>query len=383
MMNNKILNHVMQLVTCALLLTAVAINKNGKVAGCRIGDNSSHTEAALTDATNSSSPEAALTDATNSGDLATAASLAAASGDTMVLSSIGIADRVIGYAGTTPVEISIANGRIVRVTPLKNDESPTFFKSLTDEGLFERWNGMTPDEAINANVNAVSGATYSSAAVISTVRLTVADYVDSQPSALSGIFSWKLLITLLVTLCAVLLPFISKSRTARLAQLALNVAVIGFWSHSFISMSLIVNAISNGLSLSTGIIPAVLLLVGFVMPFFGKPSHYCNHVCPLGSLQELAGVVKKHKWQPSAPLLKWLNGLREALWIALLLVMAVGAGFDLMDYEAFTVFMLDQASPVVIVMACAFVVLSVFTPRPYCRFVCPTGSILKYSQSTK
>ena len=91
--------------------------------------------------------------------------------------------------------------------------------------------------------------------------------------------------------------------------------------------------------------------------------------------------MKKHKWQPSPGVLKWLNGFREALWIALLLVMAVGAGFDLMDYEAFSAFMLDQASPVVIVMACAFLVLAVFVPRPYCRFVCPTGSLMKFAQS--
>lgn len=360
----QILTHILHLLTCLLLFTAVAVNKNGKVCGYSIGNRDM----------------VALAGSGAEADVADVASEMLAA-DTVVISSIGIADKVIGYAGTTPVEISIANGRIVSVTPLDNDESPRFMRSVVESGLFDRWNGLTLNEAVNVDVDAVSGATYTSTAAIKTVRLTISHYVKSQPSPLEGVFSWKLIITLLVIVCSVMLPMFFHSRVARLVQLAVNVAVIGLWSHSFISMSLIVNAISNGLDLTTGIIPAVLLLIGFVMPFFGKPGHYCNHVCPLGSLQELAGAVKKHKWQPSPGVLKWLNGFREALWIALLLVMAVGAGFDLMDYEAFSAFMLDQASPVVIVMACAFLVLAVFVPRPYCRFVCPTGSLMKFAQS--
>lgn len=365
----RIINHILQLFTCLLLLTAIAINKNGKVARYDIGG--SNTESQIAAANENIIASRSVHNAS------------ATTADTVVISSIGIADKVIGYAGTTPVEISIANGRIVSVVPLDNDESPAFMRSVTESGLFDRWNGLTPDEAITAGVDAVSGATYTSSAVIKSVRLTMAHYADTQTSPLAGIFSWKLAITLLVIVFGVVLPFYSKNRTARYAQLVLNVAVIGLWSHSFISMSLIVNSISNGFDLATGIIPAVLLTVGFVMPFFGKPGHYCNHVCPLGSLQELAGAARKHKWQLSPTTLKWLNAFREALWIALLLVMAVGAGFDLMDYEAFSAFMLGKADTAVLIMACTFIVLSVFIPRPYCRFVCPTGSILKFSQSEK
>ena len=355
-----IITHILHLATCLLLLAAVAVNKNGKLAGYEFGA--------------AAQPAA---------ETVVAAVEATSSGDTTVVSSIGVADKVIGYAGTTPVEIRIVDDRIASVTPLPNDESPRFMQSVTESGILSRWNGLSLHEAVSADVDAVSGATYTSTAVIKTVRLTLSHYANSQPSPLAGVFSWKLLITLIAIACSVAMPFFFHSRAARYAQLVVNVAVIGFWSHSFISLSLMVNTLANGLDLATGIVPAALLLVGFVMPFFGKPGHYCNHVCPLGSLQELAGAARRHKWQPSPSLLKWLNGFRQALWIALLLVMAIGAGFDIMDYEAFSAFMLLQASPVVLVMALCFVLLSVFTPRPYCRFVCPTGSLLKFSQSAK
>ena len=361
-MDNKLLNRFLHLITCALLLTAVAINKNDKVAGFSFE-----------------------TDGVRSDSVAkyTSPIVASTAGDTVWLSSKGIADKIIGYAGTTPVKIAIVGNKIAKVIPLENDETPSFFASLEDAGIFDRWTGLSPKDALNAKIDAVSGATYSSTAVIKTVQTTLGRYIDSQPSPWSGIFSWKLIITLLVIVSGVTLPFIFKSRAARYMQLALNVAIIGFWSNSFISLSLIVNSISNGFSLTTGIIPATLLIIGFIFPLFGKPNHYCNHICPLGSLQELAGASCRKKWKMNNSLVKWLNVVRETLWISLLLLMSIGIGFNLMDYEAFSIFMLNQADTAVVIMACVFILLSLFVPRPYCRFVCPTGSVMKFAQSTK
>ena len=128
----QILTHILHLLTCLLLLTAVAVNKNGKVCGYSIGNRDM----------------VALAGSGAEADVADVASEMLAA-DTVVISSIGIADKVIGYAGTTPVEISIANGRIVSITPLDNDESPRFMRSVVESGLFERWNGLTLDEVVD------------------------------------------------------------------------------------------------------------------------------------------------------------------------------------------------------------------------------------------
>ncbi|NLF43947.1 MAG: 4Fe-4S binding protein, partial [Bacteroidales bacterium] len=34
----------------------------------------------------------------------------------------------------------------------------------------------------------------------------------------------------------------------------------------------------------------------------------------------------------------------------------------------------------VLIIGVAFLVLSVFIPKPYCRFVCPTGTLMKFAQ---
>lgn len=80
-----------------------------------------------------------------------------------VLFSSPYSDEVEGFNGTTPLLIIIdAEGRIKEVVLLENQETPRFVQRVVDGGLFESWNGLTPEEAINKEVDAVSGATYTS-----------------------------------------------------------------------------------------------------------------------------------------------------------------------------------------------------------------------------
>ena len=80
-----------------------------------------------------------------------------------------IAPDVIGYNGPTPLLIHISNDKVESIEVLENGESPSYFEPIEEE-LLIRWNGLTVNEAINAEVDAVSGSTYSSEAVISNVR---------------------------------------------------------------------------------------------------------------------------------------------------------------------------------------------------------------------
>lgn len=64
-----------------------------------------------------------------------------------------------------------------------------------------------------------------------------------------------------------------------------------------------------------------------------------------------------------------------------MLAMWSGVWFSWMDYELFAAFLFDRAPYVLTVVAVAVVILSVFVNRPYCRFICPTGSLFKISQN--
>ena len=109
----------------------------------------------------------------------------------------------------------------------------------------------------------------------------------------------------------------------------------------------------------------------------GKPAHYCAHLCPFGSAQDLAGKLTKRKPVLPHHVVKVLITFRQLLWAVLTALMMTGTWTAWMDYELFTAFIYSSASIWVIALAVVFLILSVWVPRPYCRFVCPTGSIIK------
>lgn len=80
-----------------------------------------------------------------------------------ILFSSPYSDSVKGYNGPTPLLIALdAENRISKVVLLDNHETPRFAQSVADSGLFEAWDGLTVEEALNKNVDAVSGATFTS-----------------------------------------------------------------------------------------------------------------------------------------------------------------------------------------------------------------------------
>ena len=85
---------------------------------------------------------------------------------------------VKGYMGPTPLLITVKDDVVVKVEALENTETPGFFKRMTDGGLLERWNGMKVSDALALDVDVVTGATFSSNAVIQNVRLGLTYYID-------------------------------------------------------------------------------------------------------------------------------------------------------------------------------------------------------------
>ncbi len=88
-----------------------------------------------------------------------------AKGNTLgtILFSSPYSDGVKGFNGPTPLLIALdAEGRIKTVALLGNEETPRFAQRVVEGGLYEAWNGLTVDEALGKEVDAVSGATYTS-----------------------------------------------------------------------------------------------------------------------------------------------------------------------------------------------------------------------------
>lgn len=311
---------------------------------------------------------------------------------TFVVNTRVLAKDVQGYGGPVPLKIHIGkDGKLAAIEAEPNAESPDFFDRA--KVLFSRWQGKTIDEAMAEDVDAVSGATFSSKAIIRNVQRGLA-YAKQHGLADGGkgaqeesaertvATGWTLgsIVALIAVLLGAVVPLFTNNRRLHLVQLVVNVVVLGLWTGTFVSYTLFLRLFAGGVSLSaigTLAAPLLMLIVALLYPLAGRSGHYCAHVCPFGSAQELAGKLSRRKLRITPRMLRVLTALRNLLWGVLMALLLTGTCTAWIDYELFTAFIYSSASVWVIVLAVLFLVLSVWVPRPYCRFVCPTGTLMK------
>lgn len=98
---------------------------------------------------------------------------------TTIVNTTTLAEDVEGYAGPTPLKIYIKKNKIEKIEALKNVETPKYF-ALIKRDLLNRWNGLNVKKAAQQQVDAVTGATFSSEAVIENVRRGL-DFYNKNP----------------------------------------------------------------------------------------------------------------------------------------------------------------------------------------------------------
>ena len=84
----------------------------------------------------------------------------------IIINTTTLGKSVEGYNGPTPLKVYI-----------KSTETPKYYAKVKKE-LLNKWNGMKVKDAQTQQVDAVTGATFSSEAVIKNVQLAL-DYYQS------------------------------------------------------------------------------------------------------------------------------------------------------------------------------------------------------------
>ena len=89
---------------------------------------------------------------------------------TQVIYTGDIANKVIGYNGTTPLNITVKNGVIESIEVLPNQESPAYLKRAKEKVL-PQYIGKTVAEAKKLKPDIATGATYTSDALIKNIQM--------------------------------------------------------------------------------------------------------------------------------------------------------------------------------------------------------------------
>lgn len=105
-----------------------------------------------------------------------AADILTKSGKTTVVNTTTLATKVRGFRGPTPVKIYIKKNKIQKVEALANRESPQYFNKA--KGLLKKYEGMSVKKAMAADVDGVTGATFSSNALKKNVQAGLKYYQE-------------------------------------------------------------------------------------------------------------------------------------------------------------------------------------------------------------
>lgn len=94
---------------------------------------------------------------------------------TYIVNTTTLAKDVEGYAGPTPIEVHIKNNKIIKVVPLKTQDGPKYVARVKKE-MLPKYEGMTVKKGTVGDVDAVTGATFTSKAIQENVRRAVEYY---------------------------------------------------------------------------------------------------------------------------------------------------------------------------------------------------------------
>ena len=182
---------------------------------------------------------------------------------------------------------------------------------------------------------------------------------------------------ILMLAAAMWLTLRQRSRNWIVGLSLLAVAYFGFWRRGCVCPIGAIQNVTFALTNHTYILPLGVALF-FLLPIlaaFWAGRAFCSGVCPFGALQDLVLV------RPIT-LPRWIDeglGIIPYVYLGLAILLAgFGARFIICEYDPFIgIFRLAGSIPMLLTGA-GLLAIGLFIGRPYCRFLCPYGAILRF-----
>ncbi|MBI4564007.1 MAG: 4Fe-4S binding protein [Planctomycetes bacterium] len=180
-----------------------------------------------------------------------------------------------------------------------------------------------------------------------------------------------------------LAAFLALKRPSRRSFFLLtlfSLLYLGFWREGCVCPVGSIQNITLVLFDSGSVIPLTVIAF-FMLPllfalWFGRV--FCSSVCPLGAAQELVMI---RPFNLPAGVIHFLGLLPYVYLGVAVLAAAIGADFLICRYDPFVGFFRMGATLEMLIFGGFILALGTVVGRPYCRFLCPYGVLLKWMSS--
>jgi len=312
-----------------------------------------------------------------------------------IFSSQNLAPEVRGFGGQINVAVYVdEEGKLIDFHIVKSNETPGYLEMLNSWRDNLKGKRLFPADGLD--VDAVTGATISSQAIIEALTLSgnrfaddilemsiQADATQSAPIRMpfdtEGVY-------LVFVIVATLIIIYKGGFWSRLVILIMNLIVGGFLLNMQYSSEQMVSILSGQLPSAqlTGVfilavgIPVIVLLFGNI---------YCGYICPFGAVQELAGYTIRKQRKPYIS----TNEMRTARFIKYLVLLVfifvffisrnrttlrIDPLISFFNLRTYTTANLKNYPPAILVVATAAFFGAFFYGRFWCRYLCPVGAFL-------
>jgi NosR/NirI family transcriptional regulator, nitrous oxide reductase regulator len=309
-----------------------------------------------------------------------------------IFRSEGLTGTVYGYGGSMSVIMfTEPNGALIDFRLIRSNETPRYMTRIRDWMARLKGRAMFDSNPM-AGVNTVTGATYSSRAILTLLRNSGRQFAASvlargqaAPAATVhwtrridwGIVSWVAAVPL------ALAAIYHGRRWSRLLVLAYTAAVSGFWLNRQFSTDQVMRLL-NLENVLSGPAATLLLLLGIPVLILLVGNIYCGYLCPFGAMQELCSLVlpAKCKARLSRPVMGVARYVKYGVLFALIVAVFVSDDKRLLGLDPLTAFFSREfwsdklTVSAGLAIALAVLAAGLFVTRLWCRYLCPTGAFL-------
>lgn len=283
-----------------------------------------------------------------------------------------------GYGGRVPLLIGLDdNLTITKIILLPNNETSDYIEAVYGKKFIGKWQGVSLEDAIQLQVDIVSGATHTSKAVIAGIRHTASSLMRSDASVITETSLWatiKDVLFLSLMVLSIVMAYKKGKAKYRTIYLFLVLVIMGIILNKALSAQLLHGWLLDGFAWRANWQGSLIFILALTISFIGKYKFYCNYLCPMGALQELTNKFTPFKKRKLPTRFKGITA--KEIYLTLIAgSLLLGFTPELSYLEPFTFFSFRIVGMGLIIFGLVVIILSLFFSKPWCS-VCPTGCLL-------